>query len=166
MNRNFYLAILATSIVWGCNEPEGSYVELQSGKVVEIVKDSSSGYMVNKETGKAVFLYVDPAKKDTFYGRTGKVVNGTIVKTDQGEFAYNGDDYMYKDGTYKLKVEGDGDMKEKDGDVKIKVAEDGDYKIKSGDYKKKVEADGDIKIKDGNKKIKIDEDGSRKVKTN
>jgi hypothetical protein len=165
MKNHFFLALLSVSLLWGCNQTDGEYTDLKTGKTVVIEKDGETGYMVNKETRKPVYLYVDASHNDTFYGRTGKVINGDIVTTSGGDLSYNGDgDYVYKNGDYKLKVEADGDMKEKEGDAKIKVDEDGDYKIKDGDYKKKVEADGDIKIKDGNKKIKISEDGETKIK--
>lgn len=164
--RNYILgSVLLVSLVSACKQPAAEYTDLKTGETIVIEKDSVKGYMVNKETRKAVYLYVDPTNKDTFYGRTGKVINGNIIISD-GETRYIGDeDYVYTDGDYKLKIETDGDIKEKDGDTKVKVGEDGDYKIKSGDYKKKVEADGDIKIKDGDTKIKIEENGDTKVKT-
>lgn len=165
MKQHMMVAFLLCSFVWACTRTAGEYIDLRSGKKVEIEKDDKTGYMVNKKTRKPVYLYVDPESSDTFYGRTGKKINGDVIVTTSGNYRYTGDDdYVYKNGDYKLKIEADGDMKEKDGDYKIKVEEDGDYKVKNGDYKRKVEADGDIKIKDGNKKIKIDEDGETKVK--
>ncbi|MDB5192794.1 MAG: hypothetical protein JWQ96_2357 [Segetibacter sp.] len=147
-----------------CNKNK-EYVDLKTGETILVDRDPETGFMVNTETGKPVYLYVNTSNHDTLYGRTGKVVNKKIVR--QGEsFVYNDDEeYVYKNGDYKLIVEEDGDSKEKFGDTKIKRDGDGDYKIKVGDdYKKKVEADGDVKIKDGDKKTKIDEDGTRKVK--
>ena len=35
--------------------------------------------MVNAETGKPVYLYVDRADNDTFYGRTGKKINKKVI---------------------------------------------------------------------------------------
>lgn len=110
--------------------------------------------MVHAETRKPVDLYVDTRSNDTIYGKTGKVINGSIRKSNSGTYTY----VQANEGTYSAK----GDVE--DGEVKVKV-EDGEYKIKSGDYKKKVEKDGDIKIKDGDTKIKIDgKTGERKVK--
>jgi hypothetical protein len=147
--------------VWACNNnPEAEYIDLTSGKTIMVEKDGESGYMVNSETKKPVYLYVNSAKRDTFYGRTGKKINNHIVY-DGGEYRYDDDDYVYKNGDYKVKTD-DEDIKIKDGDYKKKT-DDGDVKIKDGDYKKKTD-DGDVKIKDGNTKIKI-EDGKRKVKT-
>jgi len=130
-------------------ESEGRYVDLESGNRIETVeKDAETGFMVDAETRKPLYIYVDTETNDTLYGRTGNVINGKIA-SDNGKWKYDEDgDYKYTDGDYKLKVEADGD-----------------YKIKDGEYKKKVDADGDIKIKDGDNKIKIDgETGEKKVK--
>ena len=158
-------AIASMAILQSCSSGEGEYVDLNSGKKIRVEKNDETGFMVNAETQKPVYLYVDPEKRDTFYGRTGKVVNNDISRNDNGMFMYTGDDdYVYKNGDYKLKAEEDGDYKIKDGDYKLKVEEDGDMKVKKGDdYKKKVEEDGDVKIKDGDTKIKV-EDGKVEVK--
>lgn len=149
-------------IVMACNnEPNAEYIDLNTGKTIEVEKDKETGYMVNAETGKPVYLYVNPASKDTFYGRTGKKVNNHVIITDNNTYRYDDDDkYVYEDGDYKMKTD-DGDIKVKDGDYKMKT-DDGDVKIKDGDYKKKTD-DGDVKIKRGNLKIKTD-DGETKVK--
>jgi hypothetical protein len=145
----FLLLITAFS----CND-DNRYVDLNTGKAVQLEKDNESGLMVNAETGKPVELYVDTRTNDTIYGKTGAVINGSVRKSNSGTYTY----VQTTEGTYSAK----GDVE--DGDVKVK-AEDGEYKIKSGDYKKKVEKDGDIKIKDGDTKIKIDgKTGERKVK--
>ncbi|MBA2498385.1 MAG: hypothetical protein H0V30_01525 [Chitinophagaceae bacterium] len=144
----FAILILASTIFFmGC-ESEGRYIDLESGNRVEVEKDSETGYMVNAETRKPLYIYVDTEANDTLYGRTGSVINGKV--------AQNGGKWEY---------DADGDFKYTDGDYKLKVEADGDYKIKDGDYKKKVDADGDIKIKDGDTKIKIDgKTGEKKVK--
>jgi hypothetical protein len=162
MKTIFFSAVLGfVSLATSCNSgPAPEYIDLTSGKTVRIEKDKETGFMVNAETGKPVYLYVDPAKEDTFYGRTGKKVNKKIIHTEDGVYKFDDEDYFYKNGDYKLKTD-DGDIKEKDGDYKKKTG-DGDVKIKDGDYKKKTD-DGDVKIKNGDTKIKID-DGEVKVK--
>jgi hypothetical protein len=130
----------------GCKSDQ-RYIDLASGEHINIEKDSTTGYMVNADSRKPVNIYVDTKTKDTLYGRTGEVVNGKVKKNGE-KWEYEDDEFTYKEGDYKLKVESDGD-----------------YKIKDGDYKKKVENDGDVKIKDGDKKVKIDgETGEKKVK--
>ncbi|WP_207496718.1 hypothetical protein [Aridibaculum aurantiacum] len=163
--KNFLIvAALGGTVLWGCKDATGEFVDLNSGQKITVEKDQEKGYMVNADTRKAVYLYVDPETRDTFYGRTGRVVNNNITRDGSGMFRYTGDeDYVYKNGDYKVKAEADGDLKVKDGDYKLKVDEDGDMKVKDGDYKKKVEADGDMKIKDGDTKVKVD-DGKVKVK--
>ena len=164
-HKNFSVAVFAFMMFLVSCESEGRYIDLESGNRVEVEKDAETGYMVNAETRKPLYIYVDTKSKDTLYGRTGDVVNGK-VSLNNGKWEYDADgDFKYTDGDYQLKVEADGDYKIKEGDYKKKVDADGDYKIKDGDYKKKVDADGDIKIKDGETKIKIDgETGEKKVK--
>ena len=113
--------------------------------------------MACTETGEPVKIYVDTRSKDTIYGYTGEVINGYVMRTEDGEWKYKGEDF-------KVKVDGDEYKMKAGDDYKVK-RDGGEYKIKNGDYKKEVEKDGDITIKDGNKKIKIDgETGERKVK--
>jgi hypothetical protein len=149
------LAILIAFGLFVSCKQNGEYVDLNSGKTVELEKDAKTGYMVNVETGKPVYLYINKSNGDTLYGRTAKVVNSKVVKLDGGRYEYNGDgEYTFTHGDY-VKVDRDGSYKVKDGDYKLKVDEDGSYKIKDGDYKKKVDEDGNVKIKDGDKKIVI-----------
>lgn len=138
MKKVLVAVVLACPLIWAaCNTADSRYVDLNTGEAIELEKDESSGLMVNTETKKPVGLYVDTRTNDTIDGKSGKVVNGKIVK--------NGSSWDY--------------------DAKYKMDSDGDWKIKDGDYKKKVEADGDVKIKDGDTKIKIDaETGDTKVK--
>jgi hypothetical protein len=136
------LVSLATAAVMAsCSEPKDRYVDLSTGEPVVLVKDESTGLMVNAETKKPLRIYVDTKTNDTIWGKTGAVINGSLLK--------EGEVYVYVN----------------DEDRKVKTDEDGSYKIKDGDYKKKVDEDGDIKIKDGDTKIKIDaQTGKTKVK--
>ncbi len=161
-----YLALLCMLVFALACKNERRYVDLNTGKQIVVEQDPESGYMLNTETKKPVYLYVNAATNDTIYGRTGKVVNRQVIKRRKGDlnFVYDGDEeYVYRDGDYKKKVDDDGAVKIENGDSKIKYDSDGDVKVKDGDYKKKTESDGDVKIKNGDTKIKI-EDGKRKVK--
>jgi hypothetical protein len=131
------LLLMSFACFIGCNDKE-TYVDLETGKTITVVKDSTTGYMINADTREPVGIYVNNKTHDTIYGRTGKVINNMVIKTPDGKFTYQDENDV------KVKVEGDGS-----GD---------------GDYKKKVEKDGDIKIKDGDTKIKIEADGDKKVK--
>ena len=147
--KTILMAVAVSSLAFltqSCDDAEARYIDLSTGDEIEL-RENESGKMVDAETGKPVRVYVDTREKDTIWGETGEVVNGKLIRSDDGE--------------WKLKSE--------DGEVKIKTdnegGENGEYKIKSGDYKKEVEKDGDITIKDGKTKIKIDgETGERKVK--
>lgn len=134
-----FLAVIALMCFTGCDDKE-TFVDLETGKTITVVKDSTTGYMINAETKEPVRIYVNTKTNDTIYGRTGKVINNLVVKTADGKYTYTDESEI------KVKVETDGNG---DGD---------------GDYKKKVEADGDIKIKDGDTKIKIEADGDKKIK--
>jgi hypothetical protein len=132
------------SIQLSCHRSGARYVDVNTGRTVTLKKDTATGLMVNAETGRPVDIYVDTETKDTIYGKTGKVINGRVVKLDNGTYTFR-------------------DTEE----INLNNPEGESYKIKEGDYKKKVEKDGDVIIKTGNKKIKIDgETGERKVKKN
>jgi len=133
------LTILSAALlVVSCANESARYTDLETGKTINVEK-SASGEMVNAETKKPVYIYVDNQTDDTIYGRTGAKINGKLVRSANGDIKYAGD----------LEA----------GDVQ------GELKIKSGDYKMKVDEDGDVKIKDGDKKTKIDgETGEKKVK--
>ena len=130
MKQAFFLsAISAALALSSCKEKTG-YYDLNKKEPVTLVKDENTGLLVDADTKKPVYIYVNEATKDTIFGLTGKVINGNLVKLEDGKYKYD--------------------------DLKVKLDEDGDFKIKDGDYKRKVEADGDIKIKDGDTKKKID----------
>ena len=132
-------ALCITSIV-RCVDNDHRYVDLETGKRIDVVKDADKGYMVNADTKVHVIIQVDTKSNDNIYGKTGKVINDHVIKTEDGKYKY---------------------VAAEDIDVNA----DGSYKVKDGDYKKKVEADGDVKIKDGDTKVKIDgETGEEKVK--
>ena len=131
--------VISLVLFSSCAKKEGNYIDLATGKYIEIVKDEKTGAMVNAESKKALYIYVDTRKKDTIYAKTGKVINGQVVKKDDNKYVYADDE--------KLKVE------------------NGGVKYKDGDYKTEVEKDGDIKIKNGDDKVKIDgKTGERKTK--
>ena len=116
---------------------QGRYYDLTAGEYIEVEKDDQ-GRIVNSDTHEPVYIYVDTKTKDTIYGPTGEVINGRMIKSEDGKYTY--------------------------GDLKIKQDEDGDFKLKDGDYKKKIDADGDAKTKDDDAKKKTDADGEVKNK--
>jgi hypothetical protein len=140
----------------------GTYVDLNTGDSIIVIADPETGYAINSESKKPVYLYVDN-DRDTIF-TTGAVVNnkirrvdGSYFELDDSQVKIDDQDVTIKYADYKKKIDGD-DYKIKDGDYKLKVEGDGDVKLKDGDYKKKVSEDGDVKIKDGDSKTKI-EDG-------
>lgn len=173
--HGFFLAAAMTSVLGACNndrtadsdnstetemtagtteaavvEP-GTYVDLNTGKEVYIVRDESTGYATDSIAKVPVEFYVNTSTNDTLF-RTGQVVNNMLTQ-EEGK---------WKLDDTKVKVDGD-EIKIKDGDYKVKI--DGDEsKVKDGDYKKKVDGD-EVKIKDGDSKTKI-EDGEVTKKKN
>ncbi len=128
------------AMFWGCTESRDRYLDLGTGKPVDIEKDEKTGFMINKETGDPLYIYVDTKKNDTIYAKSGKVINGHVVLDSDQKYVY-------------------------DEDEKLKVGDNGGVEYKDGDYKVEVEKDGDVTIKDGDKKVKIDgKTGERKVK--
>jgi len=136
MKKLSLLFVVAAAGIWvSCEQTQSRYIDLGNGKEVKLEKDPASGLMVSTETKKPVYIYVDTKTNDTIYGSTGKVINGKVVKKDDGGYAYTGD-YEYKspDGELKVEVEKDGDIKIKDGDSKLKVdGKTGEKKSKKDD---------------------------------
>lgn len=132
MKHVFFLSIIvSTACLTSCkDQTEGSYYDLNNGEHVKLIKDESTGMMLNADTKQPVYIYVNTKTHDTIYGVTGEVINGHVVKLEDGKFKY--------------------------GSLKIKQDEDGDFKLKDGDYKRKIDADGDLKVKDGDKTIKAE----------
>ena len=120
--------------VSGCKE-NSRYIDPNTGRSLTLVKDASTGLMVDEETQKPVYMYVDTETKDTVYGPTGKVINGYVVLED-GKYKYTENELKLKgdDDDYKMEVEKDGDIKIKDGDKKLKIdGETGETKVKKED---------------------------------
>ena len=117
-----------------CSGNNQRYIDLETGKHIAIVKDSTNGVMVNADTKEPVIIYVDTQTGDTIYGKTGKIINNHVIKTEDGKYKYVSTDTKIEtneDGDYKKKVEADGDTKIKDGDTKIKIdGENGEKKVK------------------------------------
>ena len=133
MKKIFLFAILGSAVVWSACESNDRYLDLETGEKVELVKDDATGLMVNAETKKPVYIYVDTKSKDTIYGKTGKVINGSVVLVD-GKYIYKDDALTVENesGDYKREVEKDGDIKIKDGDTKTKIdGETGEKKVKN-----------------------------------
>lgn len=86
--------------------------------------------MVNATTNEPVYIYVDTRTSDTIYGATGKVINGYVIKTSDGKYKFDEEEYKVKNGDYKKKVEGD--------EAKVKTE---DKKIKTDEEEKKVKND-------------------------
>ena len=132
----FVSAVTAVLIFCGCEEGTNSrYYDLNTGKSVTLVKDENTGLVVDAETRQPVYIYVNRKTKDTLYGATGEVINGQVVKTENGSYKY--------------------------GNLTIKEDEDGDFKVKDGDYKRKRDEDGEEKSKDNGGKRKTSEEATR-----
>lgn len=126
MRQLLILSIATVLLLTACKQHR--YVDLTSGAYVNLEKDGTTGRMVDGKTHQPVYMYVDTKTNDTIYGETGEVINGHVVKSEDGKYKYEKDEYKYKNGDYKMKVEGD-EVKIKDGDKKIKI-ENGKRKVK------------------------------------
>lgn len=130
MKRQLFLLSISAAMAFAACKNQ-RYLDLTSGEYIKLEKDETTGLMVNSETHKPAYIYVDTKTHDTIFGATGKVINGYVVKTSEGEYKYEGEEYKTKEDEFKNKVEGD------------------EAKIKSGDNKSKTE-DGETKEKNGN----------------
>src|SRR5262245_41537200 len=118
MKKLSFLALVAgiSMVITSCDRTAGArYIDLSTGREVELVKDDKNGLMVDKATRQPVYIYVDTRNNDTIYGSTGEVINGRLVM-NEGKYYYENDaDVKFKDGKYKndaadykLKTEDDG----------------------------------------------------------
>lgn len=142
MNKSMLISstIVLIGVSLACRDNKERYMDISTGKSIEVVQDETTGFMINKETKEPVYIYVDTENNDTIYGKTGKVINGHVMLDNDKKYVY-------------------------DEDEKVKINVSGGPEYKDGNYKVEVEKDGDIKIKDGNKKVKVDgETGERKTK--
>jgi len=127
------LLAVACGTVWlACSNAEARFVDLNSGEKIKVEKDKH-GRLVNAEDKKPVRFYVDTKTKDTIDGRTGKVVNGELVKVEDGGYEYIAvREVLAADNEFKKKVEEDGDIKIKTGKKKIKIdGKTGEKKVKN-----------------------------------
>ena len=124
----FILTIITFVYFTACDNKD-KYVDLETGKTINVEKYASTGYMINAETKKPVDIYVNTATHDTIYGRTGKVINNQVVRHSDGRFTYEADVEVNANDE-KMKVQDDGDIKIKDEDTKVKIEEDGETKVK------------------------------------
>lgn len=136
-----------------CTNTEYRYIDINSGKRIDVITDSATGMAIDSVTRQPVSIYYDTQTKDTIFGKTGKVINNQVVRTADGKYDYI--EPLVVNPVDSMKVIPDN----------TKSAEQHDLEMlnKYGKYKKKVSKDGDIKIVEGDKKIKVD--GETGVKT-
>ncbi|HEY0679576.1 MAG TPA: hypothetical protein VGD17_14930 [Chitinophagaceae bacterium] len=151
-----------------------TYIDLNTGDTLDYFYDSDKKIVMNRISNLPVDFYVNTVTGDTVYGRGRFIVNGFILRGEDGKWKFDenkvkidGDELKIKDGDRKLKIDGD-EMKIKDGDRKIK-SDKKEAKIKDGDTKVKVDNE-EMKVKDedGKAKYKKDKtkikDGDNKIK--
>src|SRR5262245_51720162 len=100
--------IIAGGSTWiSCGNAKARYIDLNSGEKISIEKDEQ-GRLVNTKDKRPVRFYVDEKTKDTLDGRTGKVVNGELVKVKDGDYEYiSVQEILAADDDFKKKVEKD-----------------------------------------------------------
>ena len=129
MKHILIVTSLATGLLFtACKQQR--YYDLTAGRYVDLEKDNKTGLMVSTTTHEPVYMYVDTRTNDTIYGPTGTVINGYVVKTDDGKYKFDEEEYKLKNGDYKEKVDGD--------EAKIKTD---DKKVKTDEEEKKVKND-------------------------
>ena len=119
-------------MVWmACGDAKARYVDLNSGEKIVVEKDKQ-GRLVNADDKRPVRFYVDMKTKDTIDGRTGKVVNGELVKVEDAGYEYiSVRQVLAEDEDFQKKTEKDGDIKIKTDDKKVKIdGKTGEKKVK------------------------------------
>lgn len=154
-----------------------TYIDLNTGDTLDYWFDSEKKTVMNRTSNMPVEFYVNTYTGDTVYGRGRFVINGLLLKGEDGKWKFDeskvkidGDELKIKDGNRKLKIDGD-EVKVKDGGRKVKLdGDEGKVKDKNTDTKAKVEKDK-MKVKDEEGKTKVKDDktkikeGDSKIKT-
>jgi hypothetical protein len=128
-----------------------SYVDLNTGKTIQISHDDATGITTDIGTGKPVQFYINPITNDTFDTR-GRLVNNALILADGGwevdetKIKSDGDDLKVKTDDMKVKTDGD-ETKIKTGDSKVKT-DGNDSKVKTDDLKIKNDDGQEVKVKD------------------
>lgn len=133
------------------------YRDLNTGETIDIWYDAVGIRTLNKKTGAPVEFYINTSTNDTVFGRGRFVVNGHVLKGDDGKWKLDdgkvkidGDELKVKVGDQKFKIDGD-EIKIKGNGIKAK-SEDGELKVKSKEGKAKYEDDKTkVKLKDSTK---------------
>lgn len=123
MKRIILIFLSAPGIaMWtSCRNANAQYIDLNSGEKI-VVKKDAQGRLVNAADLRPVRFYVDVKTGDTLDGRTGRIVNGELVKVDDSRYEYiSVREALAGDEFYKEKMEKDGDVKIKTSKRKIKI---------------------------------------------
>ena len=112
------------------------YVDPNTGAPVDLYYNAHEKMTYNRETDKPVQFYVNTNTGDTVYGRGRYVVNGYIIRGEDGLFRLDDakvevddDEIKIKGENGKLKIDDD-EIKYKDDDVKIKKESGEPAKVK------------------------------------
>ena len=112
------------------NENESTsqrYIDPNTGAPVDLYYNAQEKMTYNRENDKPVKFYVNTNTGDTVYGKGRYIVNGYIIRGEDGTFRLN-DAKVEMDGD-ELKVIGEnGKLKVDDDEIKYKDGKDYKYK--------------------------------------
>ncbi len=89
--------LFISTVITSCADNDNRFIDLETGKHIDVIKDLTNGYMVNADTKEPVIIYVDTETKDTIYGKTGEVINDHVIKTEEGKYKYVSTDVNPRD---------------------------------------------------------------------
>ena len=79
------------------------YLDLNTGKTLEVMHDTETGYVLNAETGAPVDIYINMNTMDNFYGRTNTVVNNAVRENEYGYYELNESRIRWEDDRLVVK---------------------------------------------------------------
>lgn len=79
------------------------YLDLNTGKPLEVMHDTETGYVLDAETGAPVDIYINMNTMDTFYGRTNTVVNNAVRENEYGYYELNESRIRWEDDSLVVK---------------------------------------------------------------
>ena len=131
--------------------PNTSYVDLTTGKSVQLRVDTVTKYIINEVTKQPVMFYIDPSTRDTF-DRQGRLVNRALRRGTSGDYTI--DESLLTSGNDAGTDEASSSSDT--GTMSVTTGTTGNSKEKIKDDK--------YKYKDDNSKVKVKEDKT-KIKT-
>lgn len=83
---------IAISYIKGREANKARFIDLNTGKRINLTPDKNSGLAIDLFSGRPVNIYVNLDTRDTIYAPSGKVINGELRRDKNGNFHYRSEE--------------------------------------------------------------------------